>query len=163
MITYFNRGTKKRPSFEDIAGRIIMISDGSVYGGVRGPVRVSADDGRAIIGHDIDATYNGELKRWTFSQNGEQREERTRVDKSAIRVVCDTVAEVEALMEITRVYEKNVHQQLQITKKRLAAMEGVSLVSSGPLVMVEEGNGPVWFNHLNGETVHQIIEVDWFS
>lgn len=157
MIDYYNRG-KKRPAYEDIQGRIVMVSDLSTWGGVKRPVVVTQDDGRSVICHEVESEYSYELKRHTYSQNGELRKDRTRVDKSAIRVACDTIAEAEALMEIGRVYERTSNDALKAAKSRLAAMEGAALISSGPVVMEERPEGPKFIDKRNGETIHSIEE-----
>lgn len=157
MIDYYNHG-KKRPTYEEIQGRIVLVSDLSTWGGVKWPVVVTQDDGRSVIGHEVESDYNDDLKRHVYSQNGEQRKERTRIDKSGIRVACDTVAEAEANMEVSRVYERTCNDALKAARSRIAAMEGVSIISSGPVVMVEMPEGPKFLDKRNGETIHSIKE-----
>lgn len=158
MIEFYNRGSRKRPTFEQMNGRIVMVSDLTTWGGVKQPVLVTEDDGRAILGRPIASEYSDEMKRHNYSHNGQLRENLVRIDKSGIRVVCDTVAEAEALMEIGRVHERECWASLQAAKSRLAAMEGASFVSSGPVVLETSAEGADFVNRSSGESIHSIKE-----
>lgn len=158
MIEFYNGRARKRPTFEQMKGRIVMVSDMTTWGGVKRPVLVIADDGRAVLGREIASEYSYEMKRHNYSQNGELRDGEVRIDKSGIRVVCDTVAEAEALMEIGRVHERECWESLQAAKSRLAAMEGASFVSSGPVVLEATAERADFVNKISGEAVHSIKE-----
>ncbi|WP_327210398.1 hypothetical protein [Rhizobium leguminosarum] len=157
MISYYNNGKVKRPSFQDVEGRIVLVSDGTRQGLSGVVVLVSTDDGRAVIGHEVERTYSAELKRFTYSQN-KAVGGRTRVERSAIRVACDTVAEVDAVREVVRVMEANIWQETKAAERRIAALEGASIASSGPVVMVELPEGSRFLDKNSGEAVHFIKE-----
>jgi hypothetical protein len=157
MISYYNNAKTKRPSYQDVEGRIVLVSDGTRQGLSGVVVLVEADDGRAIIGREVERTYDDDLKRFTYSQN-KALAGRTRVERSAIRVACDTVAEVDAVREVVRVMEANIWQETKAAERRIAALEGVSIAASGPVVMSELPGGSGFMDKSNGETVHFIKE-----
>jgi hypothetical protein len=157
MISYYNNGTTKRPSYPEVEGRIVLVSDGTRQGLSGRAVLVSADDGRAVFGHEVERTYDDALKRFTYSQN-KALAGRTRIERSAIRVACDTVAEVDAVREVVRVMEANIWQETKAAERRIAALEGVSISASGPVVMVEVADGSRFMDSNSGEAVHFIKE-----
>lgn len=157
MISYYKTGKIKQASFKDVEGRLVLVSDGSTFGLSGTVVLVAEDDGRAIVGHEVVRSYDDELKRFTYSKNKEL-DGRKRIDRSAIRVACDTLAEVDAVREIRRVMDKNIWSATKAAERRIAALEGVSIVSSGPVVMNEMQDGASFVDRNNGETVHFIKE-----
>lgn len=163
MISYYNKNKEKRPSFGEIQGRIVLVSDGSRLGLSGSVFLVTEDDGRAVIGREVERSYSEMLKRFTYSQNKELGDGK-RIDRSAIRVACDTVAEVDAVREAVRVMEANIWAETKTAERRLAALEGASINSTGPVVLKEflspEGRKvPNWTDAKTGEIVHALKEV----
>lgn len=162
MIRYYNKSKAKRPSFDDVRGRIVLISDGSHLGFSGSVFLVTEDKGRAVIGYEVVRSYDDGLKRFTYSQNKELGDGKV-IDRSAIRVACDTVAEVDAVREVVRVLEENIRAETKAAQSRLAALEGASISSAGPVVLKEslspEGRKvPNWTDAKTGEIVHALTE-----
>jgi hypothetical protein len=161
MIEYFNTGGRKRPSFAQVEGRIVLVSD-HTHLGLRNPVLVTKDDGRAVIGDEIDREWDGMLHRHVYSQNKETAGH-TRIDKSAIRVVCDSIAEVDAVMEVARAMEAAIVAENRTAEARMAALEGKSLNATGPLVLKvsgspDGGRTPAWVDVATDEIIHSFKE-----
>jgi hypothetical protein len=152
MIAYHNRGRAKRPSYDEIAGRICLVQDFTEWGGVKGPVRVTSDDGRAVIGNELVRSWDDAERRWKYTDESDTRSD-VRIDKSAIRASCDTAAEAVALMEVSAAAQKAIIHARKLAEARMKALGGASIATASDIRLLSFDEHDEWVNPDSGETL----------
>jgi hypothetical protein len=149
MIIYHNKGRGNRPSYEGIAGRICLVQDFTEWGGVKGPFRVTSDDGRAVVGFPLAREWNDEERRWQYTDESDTRSD-IRVEKSAIRASCDTASEAVALMEVSAAAQKAISQQSKLAIARMKALEGQAIAVSSDILLLSLDDRDEWVDAETG-------------
>jgi hypothetical protein len=152
MITCHNRGRTKRPSYDEIAGRVCLVQDFSEWGGVKGPFRFTADDGRVVIGNLLVRSWDEQERRWKYSDESDTGSD-VRIDKQAIRASCDTAAEAVAMMEVSRVAMDTFASVRRQVDARLASLAGNDIAGSPDLRLLSFDDHDEWIDAESGKTV----------
>lgn len=152
MIAYHNKGRSKRPSYEEVCGRICLVHDFTEWGGVKSPFRVTAADGRAVIGHPLARTWDDAERRWMYAEENDTRSD-VRVDMSAIRASCDTAAEAVALMEVSEVAQKAVLSVRKLAEARMKALSGATLARAPDVRLLSFDEHDEWVDPESGQTL----------
>ena len=152
MIRQHKSGGVSRASFEDVRDRICLHSDQTEWNGATKPFRVTADDGRAVIGHELRRVWVQSDREWRYFDDADLRSD-IRVDKSAIRFSCDTAAEAMALMEISRVALEELSRVRKTAAARIMSLTGQSLASATSVRLLPLDEHDEWVNPYTGETL----------
>lgn len=152
MIVYHNRGRAKRPSYDEIAGRICLVQDFTDWGGVKGPVRVTSDDGRAVIGNELVRSWDDVEKRWKYTDENDTRSD-VRIDKSAIRASCDTASEAVAMMEVSAAAQTAILAARKLAEARMKALSGASIAKAPDIRLLSFDEHDEWVDPESGKTL----------
>jgi hypothetical protein len=152
MIAYHNRGRAKRPSYDEIAGRICLVQDFTEWDGVKGPFRVTADEGRAVIGNVLARSWDETERRWKYSDESDTRGD-VRIDKSAISASCDTASEAVAMMEVSAAAQKTILDARKLAEARMKALAGKSIEPAPDIRLLALDEDDQWVNPESGETM----------
>ncbi len=152
MIAYHNRARAKRPSYDEIAGRICLVQDFTEWDGVKGPFRVTADDGRAVIGNELVRSWDGVEKRWRYTDESDTRSD-VRIEKAAIRASCDTVSEAVAMMEVSAAAQKAIIAAGKLAEARMKALAGASIAAAPDIRLLSFDEHDEWVDPDSGKTM----------
>lgn len=162
MIAYHNQGRGNRPAYDEIAGRICLVQDFTEWGGVKGPVRVTADDGRAVIGNELVRSWDGAERRWKYTDESDTRSD-VRIDRSAIRASCDTAAEAVAMMEVSAVAQKAILAARKLAEARMKALDGVSIATAADIRLLSFDEHDEWVDPESGKTMLSVPLAEEFQ
>lgn len=152
MIRQHKSPGSARATFAEIDGRICLRSDMTEWNGGAKPFRVTTDDGRAVIGHELKRTWVQAERTWKYLDDSDLRSD-VRVDKSAILFSCDTAAEAVAIMEVSRVAQDEIIRVRRIASARIKALCGQSLESASDVRLLVLDDRDEWVNPDTGKTL----------
>lgn len=152
MIVYHNRGRATRPSYNEIAGRICLAKDFTEWGGVKAPFRVTADDGRSVIGFPLARAWDDTEKRWKYTDESDTRSD-VCIDKDAIRASCDTASEAAAMMEVSEVAQQEILAARKLAEARMKALSGASIAKAPDIRLLSFDEHDEWVDPESGKTL----------
>jgi hypothetical protein len=113
----------KRPEYGVIAGRIVMVDAMVHWQAYTKPAKVIQDDGRNVTVAPLRKYYDAQLKRYLFVDDA-KLDDRYRIDKNSVKLVCDFAAEVNLIMAAACDAEREWLELKGRQEKRIAALLG---------------------------------------
>lgn len=140
----------KRTEFSEIEGRIVLVSDGTIFDGYHKPAKVISDDGRFVVAQRLKRLWSPERHAHLITDEPDP-EYQTKIDKRSIRVSCDYASEAEAVIEITRHAEEVFEAFIKQTKATHLRLEGIEIEPQSAVEYDRERL--VWVNPDNGVVI----------
>lgn len=108
----------------EIVGKYALRDQGLQWASLGRPVIVTGVSGGRAYVDEERGKWDDDIKEWRLNGEGE-RSAAGHISLSTVRCICDTAAEVNAVLTMSRIADKEFRDLLARAKARLAAMDGI--------------------------------------